>query len=105
MAQRFDEKVAAEEFQVWTLAVNADHSVVLICEDGNGNTVLSKAIEFTDFPPEGVTLWFTNNTIYLPSCRRKIEISPSVQVEMTLAAGQCLQTALVPPARARAAGC
>jgi hypothetical protein len=22
---------------------------------------------YTDFPPEGITLWFTNNTIYLPS--------------------------------------
>jgi hypothetical protein len=67
IAQRFDKKAAAEEFQVWTLTVNADHSAVLTCEDGNGNTVLSKAIEFTDFPPEGVALWFANNTIYLPS--------------------------------------
>jgi hypothetical protein len=75
LAQRFDKKAAAEEFQVWKLAVNADHSAVLTCEEslprarpgGNGKTVLSKAIEFTDFPPGGVTLWFANNTIYLPS--------------------------------------
>jgi hypothetical protein len=75
IAQRFDEKVSGEEFQVWTLAVNADHSAVLTCEvslprarpGGNGNTVLSTPIEFTDFPSEGVTLWFANNTIYLPS--------------------------------------
>lgn len=67
IAQRFDKTVAAEEFQVWKLAVNADDSAVLTCEDGNGHAVLSKAIEFTDFPPEGVTLWFENNTIYLPS--------------------------------------
>ena len=67
LAQRFDKKVAAEEFQVWKLTVNADSSAQLTCEDGNYNVVSTKAIEFTDFPPEGVTLWFENNTIYLPS--------------------------------------
>jgi hypothetical protein len=36
-------------------------------EDGNGKAVFTKAIEFTDFPVERVTLWFENNTIYLPS--------------------------------------
>jgi hypothetical protein len=29
--------------------------------------VFTKAIQFTDFPPEGITLWFENNVIYLPS--------------------------------------
>jgi hypothetical protein len=24
-------------------------------------------IEYTDFPPDGITLYFTNNTILLPS--------------------------------------
>lgn len=67
LAQRFDQKVAAEEFQAWKLAVNLDDTAVLTCEDGNGNAVVSKAIECTDFPREGVTLWFENNTIYLPS--------------------------------------
>jgi hypothetical protein len=67
LAQRFEGKVAAEEFQVWELAVNADHSAVLACEDGNDNTVFSKVLEFTDFPKGGVTLWFANNVIYLPS--------------------------------------
>jgi hypothetical protein len=67
LAQRFDKKVGAQEFQVWKLAVNADDTAVLTCEDGNGNTVFSKAIEFTDFPRDGVELWFENNTIYLPS--------------------------------------
>ena len=66
LAQRFDTKVAAEEFQVWTLAVNADRTATLVCEDGNDNVVCTKPIPFTDFPGEGVTLWF-NNVIYLPS--------------------------------------
>jgi uncharacterized protein DUF6876 len=66
-AQRFEGKVAAEPFQVWKLAVNpGDDSATLVCEDGNDNVVFAKAIEFTDFPKEGVTLWFANNVIYLP---------------------------------------
>jgi hypothetical protein len=67
LARRFNEKVSAEEFQVWQLKVNPDRTATLTCEDGNGNAVFTKAIEATDFPPEGVTLWFANNTIYLPS--------------------------------------
>jgi hypothetical protein len=40
---------------------------VLSCEDGNDNVVYTKQIEYTDFPQEGITLYFTNNTILLPS--------------------------------------
>ena len=39
----------------------------LVCEDGNCKTIYSKAIPFTDFPAEGITLWFANDVIYLPS--------------------------------------
>jgi len=60
-------RVAAEEFQVWTLRVNANNSATLTCEDGNGNAVVTKAIPYTDFPQPEITLWFENNTIYLPS--------------------------------------
>lgn len=67
LAQRSVNKVAAEEFQVWKLTVNADDSATLVCEDGNDNVVFTKAIPFTDFPKEGVTLRFANNVIYLPS--------------------------------------
>jgi hypothetical protein len=68
LAQRSEKAVMAEEFQVWTLKVNAaDHTAVLTCEDGNNHEVFRKAIPFTDFPVDAVTLWFANNTIYLPS--------------------------------------
>jgi hypothetical protein len=67
IAQRFEKPVAAEEFQVWKLTVRDDDSATLICEDGNDNVVFTKPIPFTDFPREGVTLWFENNVIYLPS--------------------------------------
>ena len=69
LAQRSQKRVAAEEFQVWKLAVKPDRTAILACEDGNGRTVFEKAIEYTDFPAERVELWFENNTIYLPSER------------------------------------
>jgi hypothetical protein len=65
--QPHDRGVAAEEFQVWKLAVNADQTAVLTCEDGNDRVVYTKTIPYTDFPADGITLWFTNNTILLPS--------------------------------------
>jgi hypothetical protein len=67
LAQRFEKSVATEGFQVWKLEVKEDDSATLICEDGNDNVVFTKAIPFTDFPEEGVTLWFANDVIYLPS--------------------------------------
>ena len=67
LAQRYDKRVTAEEFQVWVLKVNADRTATLTCGDGNNNTVYTKEIPFTDFPADEITLWFANNTIYLPS--------------------------------------
>jgi len=61
-----DRKIAADPFQVWKLVVSG-HCATLTCEDGNGNTVSRKKIEFTDFPLPEITLWFTDNTILLPS--------------------------------------
>jgi hypothetical protein len=69
LAQRYEKAVAKEEFQVWTLTVSADRTARLACGDGNGNTVFEKQIEFTDFPAAEITLWFENNTIYLPNER------------------------------------
>jgi hypothetical protein len=59
--------LAAEEFQSWKLKVNPDHTATLTCEDGNGGAVFTKAIEYTDFPLEEITLFFMNKTILLPS--------------------------------------
>jgi hypothetical protein len=68
LAQRGDKAVAAEEFQVWKLTVDLEKSsATLACGDGNNHTVFTKAIPFTDFPLPEITLWFANNTIYLPS--------------------------------------
>ena len=66
LAQRYKKKVAAEEFQVWTLKVK-DNKGTLICDDGNGNAVYQKRIPFTDFPLDEISLYFCNKTILLPS--------------------------------------
>jgi hypothetical protein len=67
ICQQHEKRVADEEFQVWTLKVREDRTASLICGDGNDNIVYTQHIEFTDFPLDEITLWFTNNTIYLPS--------------------------------------
>jgi hypothetical protein len=66
LAQRYNKKVAAQEFQVWTLKVKDDRTAKLTCEDGNGNAVYAKRIPFTDFPLDEISLYFCNNTILLP---------------------------------------
>jgi hypothetical protein len=65
--QPHNARVAAEGFQVWKLAVNADQTGILTCDDGNDHVLYTKQIEYTDFPQEGIALYFTNNTILLPS--------------------------------------
>jgi len=35
--------------------------------DGNGHIVFTKEIEYTDFPPDEITLYFANRVIHLPS--------------------------------------
>lgn len=67
LAQAYVPQVKAEAFQVWQLIVKADHTATLVCEDGNGGGVWSKVIEFTDFPPQGIRFFVTDNTIMLPS--------------------------------------
>jgi hypothetical protein len=67
LIQPYDKRVAAEEFRVWKLKVRPDHTATLSCEDGNGNTVFTKEIEFTDFPLDEIALFFANNVIHLPS--------------------------------------
>src|SRR5208282_2831365 len=67
LIQPYDKAIAAEEFQLWKLKVNIDRTATLTCENGNGTTVFTKKIEYTDFPLPEITLYFQNNTIFLPS--------------------------------------
>ena len=66
IVQRYNKRVAAEEFQVWKLAVRPDRTATLTCDDGNANIVFTKEIEHTDFPLDEITLYFANNVIHLP---------------------------------------
>lgn len=49
-----DERVRAEDFQVWILrtARRGYPAVLATCEDGNGNVVTQQLVEYTDFPEE-----------------------------------------------------
>ena len=66
ICQKSEVTVAGEEFQVWNLAVRADRTGTLVCEDGNGNSVYKQEIPFTDFPVDEMTLWFSSGVIHLP---------------------------------------
>lgn len=67
IAQRYEKRIAAEEFQVWTLKVNAERMALLVCDDGNGKIVYTQQIEYTDFPLDEIKLYFANDVIHLPS--------------------------------------
>jgi hypothetical protein len=65
--QPYNKAVAAEQFQIWKLAVRPNRTATLTCDDGNGNIVFTKEIQHTDFPLDEITLYFANNVIHLPS--------------------------------------
>jgi hypothetical protein len=67
LSQRSQIRVAEQPFQVWKLTVHADYTGTITVEDGNYNVVFTKALDYTDFPAPEITLWFTNNVIYLPN--------------------------------------
>ena len=67
LIQPHNKRIAGEAFQVWTLIVNDDQSATLTCDDGNGTTIYTQQIPFTDFALEEITLYFTDNVILLPS--------------------------------------
>jgi hypothetical protein len=67
IAQLSDRSVAAVRFQVWKLKVNEDRTAILVCDDGNDSIVYTQNIEFTDFLTDEIELYFTDNSILLPS--------------------------------------
>jgi uncharacterized protein DUF6876 len=67
ICQHHEKSVSVEEFQVWKLKVNADRTATLVCDDGSDKIVYTQHIEFTDFPLDEITLYFTNNVIHLLS--------------------------------------
>ena len=67
LAQCADKQFARQPFQVWRMVVRPDRSATITVEDGNYNSLFSRTLKFTDFPASEITLWFSNNVIYLPS--------------------------------------
>jgi hypothetical protein len=67
LAQCADKQFGRQPFQVWRMTVRPDRSATITVEDGNNNSLFSRTLQFTDFPAPGITLWFSNNVIYLPS--------------------------------------
>jgi len=67
VSHQHDARVRAEAFQVWTLKVAADRSAELYCLDGDNCEITRQAITYTDFPLSEVTLWLTDDVIFLPS--------------------------------------
>jgi hypothetical protein len=63
-----------EEFQLWKLKVDPDHTATLTCEDGNGKAVYSKAIEYTErtggLPKRGSGSCSRSVTSAMASCSR-----------------------------------
>lgn len=59
---QLEPKIKREEFQVWKLNVTGSKAT-LVCEDGNDNAVYSEKIDFTDFPLDEITLFYTNSVI------------------------------------------
>lgn len=55
-----------EEFQVWKLFRVGDEWRAT-ADDGNDNILVSQDIAFSDFPLDEIKLYFTNNTLLLPS--------------------------------------
>lgn len=66
LAPRYVIPVKAEDFQVWDLKVNVDHSGLLTCGDGNGRELYATPIPFTHFPSPGIRLFYANWVIHLP---------------------------------------
>lgn len=59
-------KIRKEEFQNWKVKTN-NNSAIIRVEDGRDNLIQKFKLEYTDFPFEEFNLWFTDNTLLLPS--------------------------------------
>ena len=65
-SHQIDQKVAAEEFQLWTLNVEANQTGFARATDGNDKLIASQQIEFTDFPLDEIKLYLVQGTLMLP---------------------------------------
>ncbi|NJK95892.1 MAG: hypothetical protein HC905_14155 [Bacteroidales bacterium] len=62
-----EEKMKAEEFQVWKLKRIEDDRFKVTADDGNGNILQFQDIEFSDFTEDEFTVYLIDKIILLPS--------------------------------------
>lgn len=60
-------KVKKQPFQKWLLKRTNKDAFIAICDDGDGNVVVSQTISFSDFRDDMLTLYFTEGVLLLPS--------------------------------------
>ena len=60
IANMFDASLKAEGFQVWTLKKGTKDSAILSADDGNGNVLYVKSIEWTDFPLDEIKFYMVD---------------------------------------------
>ncbi len=65
-SNQIDEKIQGQAFQNWIIHVTSN-SAVIVVEDGDNQLLRNFRIPFTNFPLDEFSLWFTNNTLILPS--------------------------------------
>ncbi len=63
----FKHKLQGESFVQWDLSQAINGTWVIAASDGNGNTLASQDIKYSDFPLAGVVLWMIDNVVMLPS--------------------------------------
>ena len=66
VANQFDAKFQAHDLQIWTLRVRGTAATIEV-SNGDEEIFHTEPTTLTDFPEPGITLWFTNSTILLPS--------------------------------------
>lgn len=69
LSHQHNPTIGALEFQAWRLAVRADSSCELICDDGNGRlNMLMQLIGYTDVPRSWkLKLWLVDGVLMVPS--------------------------------------
>jgi hypothetical protein len=60
-------EIKGEGFQLCKLTVDESKKATLTCDNGNGDIVYQEEIDYTDFPLEKISLYFTDSVLLLPS--------------------------------------
>jgi len=66
-SHQVSQKVKVQPFQKWVLKRTQHDAFTAICDDGDGNVVVSQTISFSDFKDDILTLYFTEGVLLLPS--------------------------------------